>query len=361
VFIAPATIAIAATAADSDGTVAKVDFYQGTTLLGTSTTAPYSFTWTSVADGSYSLTAVATDDRGGTSTSAPVSITVNVNAPPTISITSPGSGGMFTALANITLTADAADPDGTIVSVAFYSGTTLISTRNAPPYSIVWTGVPQGTYTLTAVATDNVGATTTSAAVPITVNAASAQLYYIHSDHLNTPRRVADATGTTVWKWNQQEPFGVNMPDENPSGVGAFEFPMRFPGQYADKETNLSYNYFRDYDPAMGRYVESDPIGLRGGLNTYSYVDLNPIKLADPAGTSPALLRTVIQILSGMAAQEPLNEGAKREQQDLYEQARQEHDRCIDECAKSECRWACDDCTDRYKRRLRSIDKFLEP
>jgi RHS repeat-associated protein len=95
---------------------------------------------------------------------------------------------------------------------------------------------------------------------------------------------IADSVGTTVWRWDQQEPFGVNVPDENPSGVGAFEFPMRFPGQYFDKESNLAYNYFRDYNSAIGRYAQSDRIGLRGGLNTYSYVSGNPIAKKDPLG-----------------------------------------------------------------------------
>jgi RHS repeat-associated protein len=87
-----------------------------------------------------------------------------------------------------------------------------------------------------------------------------------------------------VWRWDQQEPFGVNVPDENPSSLGAFEFPLRFPGQYADKETNLFYNYFRDYDPVIGRYAESDPIGLTGGTNTYAYVMSNPVSYVDPFG-----------------------------------------------------------------------------
>lgn len=60
--------------------------------------------------------------------------------------------------------------------------------------------------------------------------------------------------------------------------------PLRFPGQYFDQETGLHYNYFRDYDPSTGRYIESDPIGLDGGLNTYSYSELNPLRYIDPLG-----------------------------------------------------------------------------
>jgi RHS repeat-associated protein len=79
----------------------------------------------------------------------------------------------------------------------------------------------------------------------------------------------------------------VNVPDENPSALGVFEFALRFPGQYFDKETNLHYNYFRDYDPSLGRYSQSDPIGLEGGVNTYLYVDGVPILTIDPAGLCP--------------------------------------------------------------------------
>ncbi len=97
-----------------------------------------------------------------------------------------------------------------------------------------------------------------------------------------------------MWRWDQQEPFGVNVPDENPSGLGSFEFPLRFPGQYADKETNLHYNYFRDYDPSIGRYGESDPIGLRGGPNTYAYVRGSPLSLVDPEGLKALLCCRVL-------------------------------------------------------------------
>ena len=115
-----------------------------------------------------------------------------------------------------------------------------------------------------------------------------ASLYFIHVDHLNTPRLVADATGTTVWRWDQQEPFGNNVPDENPSGLGAFELPLRLPGQYFDAETDLNYNYFRDYDPSLGMYKQSDPVGVGGGPNTYAYVRSDPLRYTDEFGLVPA-------------------------------------------------------------------------
>ena len=91
------------------------------------------------------------------------------------------------------------------------------------------------------------------------------------------------------------------MANGNPSGLGVFEFNLRLPGQYFDKETNLHYNYFRDYDPGIGRYIESDPIGLEGGLNTYSYTKSSPLAHSDPLGLlvrlcSRPLKRLPIQI-----------------------------------------------------------------
>lgn len=83
------------------------------------------------------------------------------------------------------------------------------------------------------------------------------------------------------------EPFGVNVADEDPDAKSTlFKFPLRYPGQYADKETNLHYNYFRDYHPGIGGYPQSDPIGLRGGINTYAYVENNPLAWSGPRGLS---------------------------------------------------------------------------
>jgi RHS repeat-associated protein len=128
-----------------------------------------------------------------------------------------------------------------------------------------------------------------------TVNVkAEAQVYYIHPDHLNTPRFIADETQKIVWRWDQQEPFGATPPNDDPDGDGIkFDFPLRFPGQYFDRETNLAYNWMRDYDPAIGRYVQSDPIGLRGGLSTYLYVHGMPTRLVDPIGLATCRLKHV--------------------------------------------------------------------
>jgi RHS repeat-associated protein len=88
-----------------------------------------------------------------------------------------------------------------------------------------------------------------------------------------------------VWRWDQQEPFGNNPADEDPDGNSvAFDLPLRLPGQRYDAETGLHYNYFRDYDAGTGRYAQSDPIGLEGGLNTYAYVEGKVLMLVDQFG-----------------------------------------------------------------------------
>jgi len=203
---------------------------------------------------------------------------------PTVSITDPAAGGVFSAPTTVTVTADAQDSDGKVAQVDFFANGAPIGADTESPFTIEWANVQAGAYSLTAMATDNEGLRTTSAAVPITVNAAKA-LYFIHVDHLNTPRLIADSTQKTVWRWDQQEPFGTNPPDEDPDGDAiAFSFPQRFPGQYYDAETLLHYNYFRDYDASVGAYVTSDPIGLRAGLNTYAYVLSQPVRWADPKG-----------------------------------------------------------------------------
>ncbi|MDR1276051.1 MAG: hypothetical protein LBL72_06695 [Candidatus Accumulibacter sp.] len=117
--------------------------------------------------------------------------------------------------------------------------------------------------------------------------AASGDVYYVHSDHLDTPRQLTNQQNQPVWQNTPlSEPFGTSAPDEDPGSTGTpFTFNLRFPGQYYDQETGTHYNYYRDhYFPGLGRYGQSDPIGLYGGINTYAYVSGNPLLWSDPRG-----------------------------------------------------------------------------
>ncbi len=115
-------------------------------------------------------------------------------------------------------------------------------------------------------------------------------VYYVHNDHLGTPRALSDESGTRVWT-AVYDPFGAATVDEDPDQDGVpVTLNLRFPGQYYDQETGLHYNYFRTLDPSTGRYLESDPIGLDGGLNTYGYVGGNPVGFIDPLGLETEVL-----------------------------------------------------------------------
>jgi RHS repeat-associated protein len=121
--------------------------------------------------------------------------------------------------------------------------------------------------------------------------------YAVHADHLNTPRRLTQADGQVAWQWAYSA-FGdeapttaanrFTSPSTNPTtGTTAMKqvvFNLRYPGQYADAESNLFYNYFRSYDPKTGRYPQPDPIGLNGGFNRFLYANGNPLSYKDSRG-----------------------------------------------------------------------------
>jgi RHS repeat-associated protein len=275
-----------ASSGEANDTVA-VEFYVNGVLQGTDSTSPYSINLSSLAAGTYTLMAKAIDGQSAQTSSVTRTVTVSdTNAAPIVTITAPsGDTNYPTAPAGftITTTANAGEVNGWITRVDLYVNGSLVNTDTAGPWSYPVSGLANGTYQLTAKAVDQLGGETTSAPITITVGP-QAQGYFIHVDHLNTPRAIYDANQQLRWIWEQQEPFGVNVPDENPSSLGVVEFNLRFPGQYFDKETNLHYNYFRDYDPVLGRYEQSDPIGLRGGLNTYSYALASPVLRVDLLG-----------------------------------------------------------------------------
>lgn len=108
-------------------------------------------------------------------------------------------------------------------------------------------------------------------------------VHYVHADHINTPRAVVDKGNFVRWRW-MAEPFGTTPAEESPTGLASFTFNLRFPGQFYDEESGIHQNWHRDYIPGIGRYTQSDPIGLEGGINTYAYVNGNPISYVDPDG-----------------------------------------------------------------------------
>ncbi|MDC8785897.1 RHS repeat-associated core domain-containing protein [Roseateles koreensis] len=119
---------------------------------------------------------------------------------------------------------------------------------------------------------------------PNTANASNPpNIYFVHTDHLDTPRVLMDRQNQLRWRW-MAEPFGITPAENSPSGLPSVDISLRLPGQQFDPDTGLHYNMARDYDPTVGGYVQSDPIGLQGGINTYAYVGGNPVSRMDPSG-----------------------------------------------------------------------------
>ena len=122
-----------------------------------------------------------------------------------------------------------------------------------------------------------------------TIQSQTETLHYLHSDHLYTTRFITNNNRNIVWRWEGQA-FGESAVIESDEPGDKIAFNLRFPGQYYDDETNSYYNYFRDYDASLGRYLQSDPIGLDGGVNTYGYVEGNPLSSVDPQGLCPCAI-----------------------------------------------------------------------
>ena len=131
------------------------------------------------------------------------------------------------------------------------------------------------------------------------------RFYAVHTDHLGTPRQITDDTNKVVWQWaysafGDNKPTGILKATTNPKAAitnqpklltatsPSFAVNLRFPGQYFDSESNLSYNYMRSYRPAQGRYDQPDPIGLEGGWSRFGYVGGNPLSFTDPEGLRSA-------------------------------------------------------------------------
>jgi RHS repeat-associated protein len=202
-------------------------------------------------------------------------------------------------------------PDGKLIAETVWFNDLPIATLRPKGANV---GTPLGIAGTTTGNPAN-GATAANAGNNTTTNRVNVEVFYVHADHLGTPRVVTRSTVATganapastnstspgsinkaVWRWDS-DPFGTSLgnsqPTENPqiiSGTatvvqaGSFRQNLRFPGQLADGESSKYYNYFRDYDPAIGRYSTSDPIGLKAGMSTFGYVKQRPVSLRDKYG-----------------------------------------------------------------------------
>ena len=141
-------------------------------------------------------------------------------------------------------------------------------------------------------------------------------LAYVQPDHLGTPRVVIDsARDVAIWEWsNKSEVFGNQIPSADPDGDGvAFELALRFPGQQATGASGLFYNYQREYNPVVGRYSQSDPIGFRGGYSLYSYVDGDPLSNEDSMGLKGGRPPSLARQGGGNSAQRRVAARAQRQ------------------------------------------------
>jgi len=173
-FTAPATVTIDASASDTDGSVVRVEFYNGVTKLGERTSAPWSFSWKDVREGTYSITAAATDNSNLRTVSAAVSVVVkatqSVNQAPSVSISSPSVNSNFEAPATVTLTAAASDPDGSVTRVEYLVSGEKVGESFMPPFSFNLRCDTAGTFEITARAFDNLYATAVSEPVRISLS-----------------------------------------------------------------------------------------------------------------------------------------------------------------------------------------------
>jgi|GEM_PF-370631 len=273
-YSAPAEILLSANATD-DGTISKVEFFQGDVKIGEDATAPYQMIWSNVMAGSYSISAKATDNLGLSGTSASVSITVNtaqnppseptpdpisepeptpVNQPPIVSVTSPANDAEFTSPANITITATASDPDGSIARVEFYRGTSKIGEDTTAPYSYNWQNVGAGEYHISAVAVDDKGEMTGSEAVHLIVN----------------PPSIEPPSGEVV-------SYGVNMPACSAMSIPPNAIYVATSGNDSTANGTLARPY-RTVRAAVNNAVAGANIVIREGV----YVEPQEIRIRVP-------------------------------------------------------------------------------
>jgi RHS repeat-associated protein len=225
-------------------------------------------------------TCVLTADQAGNASygAAPqVTATVSITQAQTISFAPLSDQSFSTTPFQVSATASSGLP------VSFGAATPSVCTVSGTAVTMVAVGT-------CTIAADQAGNNSYGPAAQVTQSFAIASgsvVYYVHPDHLGTPRAITRASDNAkVWEWRNDDPFGNNPPNEDPNSTGtSFRYNLRFGGMtYFDQETGTLQNTHRDLDLLSGRYIQSDPIGLYGGINTYAYVANSPVSAFDPYG-----------------------------------------------------------------------------
>jgi RHS repeat-associated protein len=192
-------------------------------------------------------------------------------------------------------TASSANSAAAQYTVVHDDGTSLVTVsqkQNGGQWNLLgtWSFAPGAGHQVTLTASSD-GNVVADAIKLVGTGPAPANLVYLHSDQIGLPQKITDATQAVVWD-RVQDPFGRQV---SLTSSGGIDTALRFPGQQADPDTGFAYNYFRDYDPTLGRYIQADPIGLAGGINRYAYVGGNPVARMDPRG-----LETIFEHYTGL-------------------------------------------------------------
>jgi RHS repeat-associated protein len=184
-------------------------------------------------------------------------------------------------------TASSANSGAAQYTVVHGGGTSLVTVnqkQNGGQWNLLgtWSFAPGAGHQVTLTASAD-GAVVADAIKLVGTGPAPANLVYLHSDQIGLPQKITDAAQAVVWD-RVQDPFGRQV---SLTSSGGIDTALRFPGQQADPDTGFAYNYFRDYDPTLGRYIQADPIGLAGGINRYAYVEGSPVSRTDFEGLDP--------------------------------------------------------------------------
>ena len=325
----PGPVSIAADATDADGSVAKVEFYVGATKLGEDTSAPFAWPWTPIT-GSYTLTCVAQDDRGARTSSAPVALAIDNpnNLPPAVAVANPSNGQTLPANTPVNISATTSDTDGIISKVEFFAGTNKISEDTSAPFTATWPGATAGSYSLTAVATDNDGGITTSALVTINLvdnipptvvltaptntqnfSATTINLSATASDSDGTVAKVEFYRGTTKLGEDTTAPYVY-------SWTGGFTGAHVFTAVAVDDDgsrgtslaarATISAPVTLTFQQGVNGYVGMEDTGLRGASAATNYASGTTISVdADDGGSASQALLEFGDIVGTAANQIP--------------------------------------------------------